>query len=841
MKKIATILSFLILTTQFLTAQSPQGGVAIKIGKISGQIIDANTKEPMEYATVAVYKEADSSLVTGSITTTNGNFRITDIPVGNMYLKIDFLGYKTLIKRGVSITFDAPEVKLKKIAIEPYESMLEGVDIVAERPLYQNQIDRRVINPEQDVMAQGGSALEVLENAPSVEVDIEGNVALRGNTSVTILIDGRPSGYSGESAGDLLQQIPTNSIDKIEIITNPSSKYDPEGVTGIINIIMKKNTLEGFNGTVNAGGSTQLDYNAGMNLNYRNEWMSLYSNLGVGKRKYTSTGTNYKESYFENDTLFFDQKSRNESGGLNLNARLGIDFLVNRNNTLSITGRISGGNRNNDQSTSYLNGRTNREEKPDQKYISSIESKNHRFSYNAGALWETKFSSKDHFLLVDLSYGQHANDQTSYYDQYSYVAPAFDSIIFDYSRKNMTNGKTGTFEGKVDYAMPIKERSKFEAGGSVRTRDMENDLEFGYKRDGDYIVDNNQTNKFIYDENIFALYAQFGSKFGKFSYQVGLRGEYAEMKGDSPSQGDDISNSTFNSLDIHPANFSSDYFELYPTAFIMYQIKETDELKLNYTRRVNRPGPWNLNPYQNVIDTMNISIGNPKLKPEFINALELSYFKYLKNGSLSTTLFYRNTTDVISRYTEINSDGVTISSWANLNTTNAYGLELVFNNRFFKVWSLTASANLGYSSINGKLFDENISNSGVNWGINMNNSFSLTETTTLQFNGRYNGPRITAQGEFMGFFVADIGLKQDFLKKRLSVTLRISDVFNTMEYESYSRAEKFYQHSSRNPRSLLGFLNISYKFGNMQMREMKRRTSSNGDEYQNGDNGIDMY
>lgn len=833
MKKLATILLLLITTASLSMAQPPQtpprgAAPAIKIGKISGQIIDEATKAPMEYATVAVFNEKDSSLVTGSVTAQNGNFRITDVPVGDFYLRIDFMGYKTLIKSGVKITFDEPEVKLRKIALEPLESMLEGVDIVAERALYQNQIDKRIINPEQDVMAAGGSALEVLENAPSVEVDVEGNVALRGNTSVTILIDGRPSGYSGESAGDLLQQIPTNAIDKIEVITNPSSKYDPEGVTGIINIIMKKNSFQGFNGTVNAGIGTLLDYNAGLNLNYRNNWMNLYSNIGVGDRKRESSGTNYKETYFENDTLFYHQQSKRENSGLNLNARLGIDFLINSKNTFSITGRVSGGNRNSDQITRYDNSRSVLGEAiRSQKYQTMVEDENNRFSYNVGALWETKFSNKDHFLLVDLSYGQFSNDETSYYDQYNYLEPDFDTMLFAYSRRNLTDGKTGTFEGKIDYAMPIKEHSKFEAGGSARIRSMENNLEVGYQEKDYYLSDAGQTNRYLYDEDIFALYAQFGSTFGKFSYQLGLRGEYADMEGRNPLRDDSLS-------------FTSDYFQVYPTAYILYQVGKTDELKLNYTRRVNRPGPWNLNPYQSVTDSMNLMVGNPALSPEYINALEFSYFKYLKNGSFSATLFYRNTTDVISRVTEVNPEtGGSISSWANLNKTNAFGLELVFNNRFFNVWSMTASGNLGYSTISGILLNENVKNDGVNWGIRMNNSFSLTETTTLQVNGRYNGPRVTAQGEFKGAFVADIGMKQDFLKKRLSVTLRVSDVFNTMEFESFSRSANFYQTSTRKPKSLLGFLNVSYKFGNMQMREPKRRAQTNGEEYMDGDNGMD--
>ena len=819
MKKYCLFFAFSFLITVSLSAQ--QRPDILKIGKIAGQIIDAQTNAPLEYATIAIFRERDSTLVTGTITDPSGNFKITDIPVGKYYAKIDFLGYKTLVKSGLNITMDNPEIRLKKITIEPSAGTLESVNIVADKLLYQNQIDRKIINPDKDIMSAGGSALNVLESAPSVEVDVEGNVSLRGNTGVNILIDGRPSGYNGESAGDLLQQIPANSIDHIEILTNPSSKYNPEGITGIINIVMKKNSYSGFNGSVNASVGTLLDYGTGANFNYRNDKINFYSNLGVNNRKMEMRGENDRKRFNNNGdtTMTYSQSSFNENNGTNLSARAGMDFFINRKNTFTLTGMVNGGPRKGDtradneiilSNTDTVNYRTKEK------------GENSRFSYNAGALWEKTFTNKNHFLIFDASFGKRKNEGNSVYNEHK------EGFVVDESayRKTLNNGYTQDFEGKIDYAMPIRQTGKFEIGGSARMRTIENSMKQRIGVNENYNIDYD----FVYHENIYGLYTQYGSKIGKFSYQAGLRGEYANTHG--------------NLREANPDNVLSpqNYFQLYPTAFVMYQITEKNELKLNYSRRVNRPGPWNLNPFEDTSDPMNIRKGNPELKPEYINSFELDYFRYLKNGNFSTTLFYRNTTNVISRVTKVDENGIGISTWDNLSTTNAYGLELNFNTKFFNMWSFNASGNFGYYKLNGNLStsEQSVSRDGFSWSLRANNSFQVVEMTALQFNARYMGPRITPQGEFKGSFGGDIGFKQDFLKKTLSLTLQVRDVFNTMKFVSISETDSFYQKHTRNPKGCVGTLTLTWKFGNMSIRDNKKRQHTT-DQQREQEDGMDMF
>jgi outer membrane receptor protein involved in Fe transport len=822
MNKLYLLFAFFVCFSITLSAQQRPPDV-LKVGIVSGQIIDSQSNEPLEYATIAIFRERDSTLVTGTITAQTGNFRITEIPVGKYYAKIDFLGYKTLIKGGLNITMENPEVRLRKITLEPLASTLEGVNIVADKPMYQNQIDRKVINPDKDIMSAGGTALNVLESAPSVDVDVEGNVALRGSTSVTILIDGRPSGYSGESAGDLLQQIPAGSIDRIEVITNPSSKYNPEGITGIINIVMKKNTYGGYNGSINAGIGTMLDYGAGGNFNYRNDVVNIYTNVGLNNRKMESTGKDYRESYYNGDTTIYNQpKNDYKSSGTGLSARAGIDFFINKKNTFTLTGNLSGNPqpRTGVQLTDHEIIGNN-----PQNYRTENEDKNKRFSYNAGALWEKTFSNKNHFLLFDASFGKRENNGTALYDRFDrYDWDTINEYPAD-KRKTITESFTQDFEGKVDYALPMKHGGKFETGGAVRLRTMGS----GMNRITNMISSKTDTTiyDFTYNEDVYALYAQYGAKIGKFSFQAGLRGEYTDIQSDLKEP------------DKENEKTPQSYFQPYPTAYIMYEIKEKNELKLNYTRRINRPGPWNLNPFQDFSDPMSIRKGNPELKPEYINSLELDYFRYLKSGTMSATLFYRNTTNVISRTTYVDANGASISTWDNLNSNNAYGLELVFNTKFFNMWQFNSGANFGYSKISGELDNRPVNRGSLSWSLRANNSFQVTETTALQFNARYVGPRLPAQGEFKGHFAGDVGFRQDFLKKTLSLTLQVRDVFNTMKFSSESKSENFYSEFTRKPKGCTGYLTLTWKFGNMNMRDTKKRQPSG--QQSDSDDGMDMY
>lgn len=827
---------FLMLVSPSLPAQTRPETFAPRIGQFSGTVIDKNEGTALEYATIALFNQKDSSLLTGTITNSHGKFHLNEIPLGKYYAKIEFIGYKPLIQSNVQFTVENPTVNLKKVYLEPQLQMLETVNIVEQRQLYQNKIDKKVINPEQDALSSSATALETLESAPSVEVDVEGNVSLRGSTGVTILIDGRPTGYSGEAASELLSQIPTSSIDNIEVITNPSSKYDPEGVTGIINIVLKKNTSESYNGSLSAGIGTNLSYNFSGNFNYRTKKVNLYANFGLNKRLHESENTVYKETYYGGDTTIYNQESYSDRSEINYSGRIGADFYVTPTNTFTIVGDIRGNTRDNQGNSLYQNYK--RELGTDElirRYGAYTSEDSKRFSYNISANWEKIFSSKEHFLNIEANFRNSNNDNNSLYEtqEYQFDYNGWDSLW--YSKLNQTIGKNNNIEGKIDYGMPIGENKKFEAGASTRFRIYNNDLKIGeltgtksYIDANHYDFDETKANIFEYTENVNSVYAQFGHKINKFSYQAGLRGEYVTITGTTSQQDSSI-------------DLKDDYMSVYPTAYLMYEFNQRNEIKLNYTRRVDRPGRWNLNPFMDITDTMNIRTGNPKLGPEYINSIDFSYVNYLKtNGSFSASLYYRNTTNIITRVSETDESGVTISTWDNLKNgqSHSLGLELNLNTKLWNIWSINLTGNLSYNELSGssEFTSSSLNNRGMSGGVKLGNSFSLTDDLVLQLNGRFSSGRIMAQGRSYPFVVADFGLKHDFLQKKLSVTLRVSDVFNSMKFRTETSGENFYQKSVFDPNFLTGNLSISWRFGKFKV-DKKRGQETNDDSFEDIENG----
>lgn len=836
----------LFLSSFHLISQTPKQSFTPRIGQLSGTVFDKESGTALEYATIALFSLKDSSLLTGTITNTTGRFGLNEIPAGKYYARVEFIGYEPLIFSDLQFSVQNPVINLKKVFLEPKSHLLDAVNVVDERPLYQNKIDKKIINPENDALSSGASALETLANAPSIEVDVEGNVSLRGSTGCTILIDGRPSGYSGESAGELLSQIPTSAIDNIEVITNPSSKYDPEGATGIINIILKKSTTESFNGSLNAGIGTNLSYNFSGNINYRTKKVNLYANFGLNKRIHQSDNQINKETYYGGDTLIYRQGATNNRNGFNYMARVGMDVYVTPTNTFSLVGNIRNGKNHNTGNTLYQNYHracyTEWNEWLIKKYKASTDNESKRFSYNIQANWEKIFSSKDHRLNVEASYRRNNNDNISLYqtNQYNIPLETWDSVW--YSKQNITDGLNQNIEGKIDYEMPIGEKMRFETGVSTQFRLFSNHLKIGelygtplFISEHEYVFDFNKSNLFDYNENVNALYAQFGHKINKFSYQAGLRGEYVSVIGTTSQQDSSI-------------DLQNDYLSLYPTAYIMYEVNKNNEFKLNYTRRVNRPGRWNLNPFMDVSDTMNIRTGNPKLQPEYVNSIDFSYFHYLKgNGSLSTSIYYRNITNIMTRVSETQPNGVTVSTWDNLKDSYSHslGLDVNINTKLWKWWSINVTGNLSFDALSGSSdFTKNsLSNSGLSGGLRFGNTFFLTDNFVLQCNGFFNSGRITAQGRSFPSFSADMGLKHDFLNKKLSVTLRVSDMLNTMKFRSETTNKNFYQKNTFDPKFLVGYINVSWRFGKFKMDNNKKKRSNGESPDESDDNfdGLDMF
>jgi len=657
--------------------------------------------------------------------------------------------------------------------------------------------------------------VDVLENVPSIEVDSEGNISLRGSQNVTILIDGRPSGLSAESTGALLEAITSESIESIEIITNPSAKYDPDGVSGILNLILKKNKISGFNGQASAGIGTNDSYNAGMSLNYRTSKMNLSTNYNFRQFGRPMTGWNKKTIQVGDTLKHFNNESESERMGSNHSISLNADFFLNSTNVWSFGGRASTRNMSRTETNIYENYYEPNDVITD-NYRNDVTSSHGGLSYDLNTNYRKTFSSKSHFLETELAYSNYDSES----DQ-SRVPSAIDG--FDYPNglpisdlSENTLSKSNVYTLRLDYTQPF-EYSKLELGAKSTLRETGNDYVAGQiNTNGEIISDASLTNHFIYNENVHALYVQYGGELGSFSYQAGLRGEYADIKSELVTTNE---------------SYPREYYSLYPSVFLLQKLNKNNEINLNYSRRVDRPRSRQLNPFGSYSDPYNIRKGNPNLNPEYINAYELGYTRYINKSMLNATMYYRFITDVVEHIVLVDDFGVSTVTFQNIGSRESYGGELTFSGQFYKWWSMNAGLNFYKLSYNSGESSE-LSNAGFTWNFKASNNFKIGKNLSAQLSGRYNAARVTAQGSMDARYAIDAGLKQDLFKKKASINIRVRDIFNTRKFSYEAIGSNYTMQTERYPATRMIQLSFSYKFGklNGKMRDKKRPDQENGED-----------
>lgn len=762
--KLFFISSFLLLTVYCTMAQNSKGGNSDSMptdGIITGKIIDADLNFPIEYASIVLFSKRDSSMLTGTVTNANGEFKLKKLPFGTYYLNANFIGYEKLIINDIKIYPQQKSIDLSSIKLKQSLENLKEFEITAERSRIEYKIDKKVINVSQDINSAGGSAIEALENTPSINVDIEGNVSLRGNSNFTVLINGRTSVLEGS---DALQQIPANTIEQIEIITNPSAKYDPDGVAGIINVILKKQSKPGFNGIINTSVATANKYNSDFLLNYKTGKINLYGGMNYNNRKMKVTGLWEQQTYSGDTTTYLisDVERIKIPNGYSFNA--GLDYYLDKKTTLSFFGKHGHFNFKRD-----FNSNIHSYTSPESSDIYSIAKsslKREGYYYNITSNFIHKFNDNDHELSAMAYYSNDKSDVTEYIIEY---ITNNDWIITDYGPENIMakeNGNSWEFRVKADYSKPIRTEGRIETG-------YQSLMNYQNNKYNDFDIDQNiwvNNNEMDFTRNIHSSYFIFSDKIKNIHYQLGLRGEYTYRN---------IKN------EQSPVSYKINRFDVFPTIHLSRQFQNDNQLIASYSRRINRPKDRYLDPFPIYLNSYNIRLGNPDLQPEYIDSYELGYQKSIKSLFISVEAYYRITNDKIARIRTLYEKDVMMITFENLDKDYALGTEIMANLTATKWLQINASINLYNFRLEGDIINEDISKNNTNFDGRLNTTFKFNKHTRLQLMGIYKGPSVTTQGEREDFFITNIALRKDFFNRNLTTTLKISDIFGTIGLAPY--------------------------------------------------------
>jgi outer membrane receptor protein involved in Fe transport len=786
-------------------------------GVVSGALHDAVSKEHIEYGSIALYAEKDSALITGSITDAKGKFIFSDLATGKYYIKASYIGYEVSILPGIIISQQNADVKLGDIFIKPQLSTLSGVEIVAQKSLISNNLDKKVITVDKSMALSGGTATDIMENVPSVAVDAEGNVSLRGNTNITLLIDGKPASEAGISSSDILNQLPASAIEAVEVITNPSVRYDPDGTSGIINIVLKKKALQGFNGQVSGTIGTNDKYNGSFNLNYRTGKFNAF--IGIDGR-YNLSNANAESIRTSNFGEGVSVLAQNQEGTMNrnsLNFSGGIDYFIDTRNNLTISVQRRKMLFGQDGTIVFKNyypidtliGYFDRYINSDR----SVQSMNYSISY------KHLFTEKGREFTQDIVFND--NDMTSdqQIDQQDYDVTTLQKSGLPDLQYNYAVNKNYFLSAQGNYIHPFANGARVETGYKVSFRDMSMDYDYTYYNYNTGEWDNQEQlkNHYDYQEQIYAVYGIYGNSWGKLRYQAGLRYEQV------------YTNSQVEQTDT---TYKDTYYSLYPSLHTQYDLGKGRELQFSYSRRVDRPSPRELNPYVDYSDSLNIRQGNPELQPEYTNSLELGVMKYWGKYSVTSTAFFRNTTGMVEDVTTIDSSGITYTMPQNINNSKSYGFEFVVSANPYKWMRINGNLSLYKSNVSAVPEYDIPQTESFSWSGRINATLNYSENGSFQLIGNYMSPERELQSKEQSNYWIDISTRYDFFKGKLSATLRLTDIFNTRNHNSVTVGSNFTSVNKRYMESRVLYAGLQLKINNYNRKTEKDRI--NGDIQEDG-------
>lgn len=818
MQKLYTLLLFLLMPF-ILFAQSANG-------IIQGKIIDSKSKAPLDFVTVALIPNGSTTPVNGCNTDEEGSFILTQIKTGEYTVKFSFVGYLDDVRK-ITVTNNS-KTNLGKIALKPDNKLLKEVVVTEQRSQMKFDIDKRVFTIDQNIAVTGGSASDVLADIPSVEVDNEGTVSLRGSESVTVWINGKASGLTSDNQGDILQQMPAGSIEKIEVITNPSAKHSPEGTAGIINIVLKRDRKAGYYGSVQAGGDSEGSYNAGANINYSSGKFDAYAGLNFRDMNHDGDGESYTR-YFTQDR-FQKQTTENSRKPRNLFARAGFTWRFTEKDEIyaNIMAMRTKGKFGTDVTTH--SGKLSTMDITEER-VRITEQINRPSMLNFEGGYRHTFS-EGHFIDLSVNHNIWRMDRKAEYRQSNNRLT--DNVISESYQFQSNESDSRSTEIKLDYENKISENIRVEAGYNGRLSRDENPT-VTYSDEAHTSLEESLYNVFIYNQDTHAFYGTFSGKKGNFGYQLGLRGEYWRVKTRS------ISWQQHSSGNI-PDYTDKDFFSLFPSLFLSYQLPNNNEIQINYTRRLRRPWGGQLNNFHNISDSTNISFGNPSLTPEYSNAYELNYIKNWKDHTLSVSGYYRTTKDVIERIS-YNKEDIIYTTFENVASEESAGLEIIGKNRLFKKLDLTTTVNFFYYKLDGfkySIANQEITGEGdenFSWNARMTASVMLPWSITMQATGRYNAKRIVAQGYRKPNYSVDLGLRKSFNQK-WSLSLNVRDLLDSRGWHTITSDNNFIRDAENRHGGRRFSATLTYSFGNMKAKRPTRKQNQN-QEMNTGDDGYE--
>jgi len=759
-------ITFLFFIVSF---SQPQDQVSMT-WTLKGKILDSLSKQPLEYCTVIVYSLRDSTLITGGITDAEGNFSITIPRPGRFKVKISFLGYATRTISPVQYLpreQSTPLVDLGLIYLSSNSKKLGEVVVEDTKPVMELQLDKKVVKVSEDITTQGGTALDVLKNVPGVEVDQNGNISLRGSENVLVLIDGRPSTFTGADRRAALEQIQATNIENIEIITNPSAKYNPEGMTGIINLVLKKKKGAGFNSLLTLGGGYPTNARSSLSLSYSTNTYTIFGNIDGNYRKGYHFGENERTSYFLQDEYFLQQAFLDTSYDKKVTAKVGGEYYFSKKWVVgaSATFFLNQSNSKENAISYYLN--PNREE--------TKRFTNRDLDWRKGHNIEWALNFSKHFdkaneeLTGDFSFGHMKGCDSSLNRLTFWESEQVSSKYLPTWRILDNSMKQNIFNEKINWKHVFSDSLFLESGveSSLRTIDYTN-LNYLYNFYTS-IWDFNDTTSYkgLYDERIAALYSVLNWQWRKLSISGGIRAEYAQTNVRLKDSSDNL----------------NIYRTFYPTGAISYTFNKKNQVQLTYSKRVNRPSFFNLLPFSDYSSFPNIRKGNPYLKPEYVHSFELSYAYYAPWGTFVPSVFYKQVYDVISRYRQSIHDTVFIMTWMNYNTATSTGIEATFSGRFLKWWGFNLNGQYYWYHVNGENVETSITGDARGWSFKMNNSLRLPHNFDVQLTANYLGPRFMGQGTRQPFSMVNVGIRKSWLQNKVSFLINVMDVLKTHQFK----------------------------------------------------------
>lgn len=802
------------------------------IGVVRGKIVDSKSKGALEFVNISVRPQGMETLLKGAISDEYGNFMIDGLAEGNYLLVASYIGYKET-KKDFSISSGSPDINLNQILLEEDSQVLNEVQIIGQKSQMRFELDKKVFNVDQNIASTGGSASDVLTNIPSVEVDNEGQISLRGNSSVTVWINGKASGLSSENRGDILEQLPAENIERIEVITNPSARYSPEGTAGIINIILKRDRRGGYFGGLQTGINNNGGYNIGGNINYSSGTLEAFANINYRRNIFKNGGSmdRFSQAAGEDAGSVLHQNSAGEMDSNPVFSRIGATWHITERDHLSFSGMGMFGEHVRETRIDYLSEGTagliyNRQR--NQKEDGNVRMLNFELGY------KHDFSENSN-LDFTFSHNQWtSNAENTFDDLIQYAYNEEKEGLYQLQNNKIRNK---AWELQLDYVNKWDDNNRLEAGykGTIRRENSPVSTYTGPHL-SDIVFDADLYNRFIYDQDIHALYFTYGGKLGKFSYQAGLRGEYTHIY-TLPMSWD-----VTKDIEVEGERFKKDYFKLFPSIFISYALPKNNEIQLNYTRRISRPWGGQLNSFRNITDATSISFGNPELDPEYSNAFELNYIKNWDVHTLSFSGYYRITDAVIQRISYMNDDNVMYSTYENVAQSQSAGMEIVAKNKLFRFLDLTSTMNLFYYKLNGFDFipegafspvvgkgDENFS-----WNARVIANMALPAAFSLQITGNYNARQVMAQGYRKANYSLDAGLRKSFADKKFSVSINARDILDSRKWKSVTTGTGFRQSSDNWFGGRFLGLTLTYNFGNMRKNNNSESLDNDSGSYDNG-------